>query len=109
MGLILRHFLDDPQVVACRKCRTHLTTPDHLISKLFQGASGRAYLYDWLVNTVDGTECTRQMTTGVHVVRDLVCVYCGTTLGWRYIRAFEEEQRYKEGKMILERSLVTEI
>ena len=85
------------------------------------------------------------MTTGAHTVRDIYCVKCGTTLGWKYVRhfshplrhstqltftrfarsllccvvspfdritqehAYEDNQKYKEGKYILERNLLTDV
>lgn len=68
------------------------------------------------------------MTTGLHIVRDIYCCKCGTTLGWKYVRivrflfrtpalvtqppqdrAFEASQRYKEGKYILERNLLVTV
>ena len=64
------------------------------------------------------------MTTGLHTVRDITCAKCGTLLGWKYgqsptltlsappltavrrvDKAYEESQKYKEGKYILEKSL----
>ena len=71
----------------------------------------------------------RQMTTGNHTVRDIYCVKCGETLGWKYVRIFSKEtfrcggrsmglcqdrayetsQKYKEGKYILERNLLTDV
>lgn len=86
-----------------------MTTPDTLISRAFQGATGRAHLYSAIFNTVDGPEATRHMTTGVHVVCDLMCVECGTILGWRYIEAYEPEQKYKEGMACLERVRLVEM
>jgi Yippee zinc-binding/DNA-binding /Mis18, centromere assembly len=35
-------------------------------------------------------------------VANIVCTTCGGELGWRYVAAQEEEQRYKVGKYILE-------
>jgi len=43
------------------------------------------------------------MTTGRHVVRDLFCVCCKSLLGWKYDIAYEQPEKYKEGKIILER------
>ena len=37
------------------------------------------------VNVVEGEPNDRQMTTGNHTVRDIYCVKCGTTLGWKYV------------------------
>lgn len=42
------------------------------------------------------------LLTGVHSVADVYCTGCGTMLGWKYERAFEPSQRYKEGKVIIE-------
>lgn len=49
------------------------------------------------------------MLTGRHMVRDVSCKSCDAKLGWIYEFATEETQRYKEGRVILERALVTEI
>ena len=40
--------------------------------------------------------------TGLHTVRDLSCVVCKTSLGWKYCTAREPSQRYKMGKFLLE-------
>ena len=48
------------------------------------------------------------MLTGRHMVRDVSCKNCDAKLGWIYEFATEEAQRYKEGRVILERALVTE-
>lgn len=48
------------------------------------------------------------MLTGRHMVRDVSCKTCDAKLGWIYEFATEENQRYKEGRVILERALVSE-
>ena len=59
-----------------------------------------------------GDPSEKEMTTGRHVVRDILCTECSTTVGWVYVQnpkkdlAYEESQKYKEGRYILERSLV---
>lgn len=50
----------------------------------------------------------RVMLTGRHMVRDVSCKNCNSKLGWMYEFATEESQRYKEGRVILERALVRE-
>ena len=37
------------------------------------------------VNVTEGEPSERTMTTGNHTVRDIFCVKCGTTLGWKYV------------------------
>ena len=51
----------------------------------------------------------RVMLTGRHMVRDVSCKSCDVKLGWIYEYATEDSQRYKEGRIILERALVTEM
>ena len=51
----------------------------------------------------------RIMITGRHIVRDVACKKCDTKLGWMYEFATEERERYKEGRVILEKALVTEM
>lgn len=36
------------------------------------------------------------------MVSDVSCSVCGTILGWKYVEASEESQKYKVGKFILE-------
>ncbi len=48
----------------------------------------------------------RNMTTGRHVVRDIKCRSCNRTVGWKYDKAFEATEKYKEGKYILEAELL---
>ena len=44
----------------------------------------------------------RQLVTGAHTVSDISCLGCGAVLGWKYMAAEDETQRYKVGKYILE-------
>lgn len=47
------------------------------------------YLYKLLfdrVNVEYGKAEDRQMSTGLHRVRDVYCIYCSTLLGWTYVK-----------------------
>lgn len=48
----------------------------------------------------------RNMTTGRHMVRDIKCRQCKHTVGWKYDKAYEPSEKYKEGKFILEAELL---
>ena len=48
----------------------------------------------------------RNMTTGRHIVRDIICKQCGDVVGWKYDKAYEQSEKYKEGKFILESELL---
>ena len=89
------------------------------------------------VNVIEGEPNDRQMTTGNHTVRDIYCCKCKTILGWKYVsmpcppappvpsiprsgsrapcnfalqdKAYEQSQKYKEGKYILERNLLVDV
>jgi Yippee zinc-binding/DNA-binding /Mis18, centromere assembly len=59
------------------------------------------------VNIKEGLPDERTMTTGRHIVRDIMCVSCNETVGWKYDRAYESTEKYKENKYILEYELLT--
>ncbi|ORY15967.1 Yippee/Mis18, partial [Clohesyomyces aquaticus] len=102
----------------CHKCLTDLIPTSSIISKGFTGRHGRAYLVappapsyglldaglpaGDLPNTVTQKPVPRQLVTGAHTVSDIKCRGCETVLGWKYVAAEEESQRYKVGKFILE-------
>eukprot|EP00887_Chlorella_sp_A99_P007724 scaffold20.g7724.t1 len=75
-------------------------------AQAFQGRHGRAYLFSEVVNVVLGPKEDRLLITGLHTVADIYCTTCNTVLGWKYETAFEESQKYKEGKFIIEKAKV---
>lgn len=109
MGRQFLEYIATERVFACQNCKSHLSSPSEIISKAFQGASGRAYLFAKVVNICEGTPEDRLMTTGLHTVMDVKCITCKNVLGWKYQKAHEESQRYKEGKVILEKSNIIEV
>ncbi|KAE8384336.1 yippee putative zinc-binding protein [Aspergillus alliaceus] len=106
--------------IRCSRCATDLCLTSQIISKGFTGRHGRAYLVsaepiacavslgttssptDSLPNTIIQNPVSRQLVTGAHTVSDISCAFCGSVLGWKYVAAEEESQRYKVGKFILE-------
>jgi len=107
MGRLFKIYLNGSQVYVCSKCNTHLAKPEEIISKSFQGRHGRAYLFDKVVNVSAGPKEDRILITGLHTVADIFCNECQSILGWKYDEAFEESQKYKEGKFILEKNRIT--
>jgi len=85
-----------------------MATIESIISRRFNGQHGQAYLFETVFNVAEGQAEDRQMTTGLHRVRDIRCARCGQTMGWKYERAYEQSQKYKEGKSILEKNLLVE-
>lgn len=113
----------------CTRCLTDLCLTSQIISKGFTGRHGRAYLVapprpypntttsagddargggavshrdNNLPNTYAHKPVPRQLVTGAHTVSDISCALCGAVLGWKYVAAEEESQKYKVGKFILE-------
>ena len=109
MGRPVLERLRSDVVIECRNCRAHFTTPSTLVSRLFQASTGRASLYTKAHNLDYGPEVKRSMTTGLHAIKEASCRGCGTLVGWTYVKAYEGDQKYKEGKIILERALVVEV
>ncbi|KAJ5670215.1 uncharacterized protein N7477_005578 [Penicillium maclennaniae] len=109
----------------CAECASHLCLTSQIISKGFTGRHGRAYLVSadpvasavsvcassspttTLPNTILQHPVPRQLVTGAHTVSDVTCAFCGGVLGWKYVAAEEESQRYKVGKFILETKKIT--
>lgn len=107
----------------CARCLSDLCPTSQIISKGFTGRHGRAYLVappspshsfrprssrdaGLLPNTFADKAVPRQLVTGAHTVADISCAQCGIRLGWKYVAAEEETQRYKVGKFILETKMV---
>ncbi|KAL5224118.1 hypothetical protein ABZP36_010757 [Zizania latifolia] len=95
-----------PRVYSCCNCRNHVCLHDDIISKAFQGRNGRAFLFSHAMNVVMGVKEDRELMTGLHTVADIYCNDCHEVLGWKYERAYEETQKYKEGKFIFEKSKI---
>ena len=55
-----------------------------------------------LINIRVGRPETRLLVTGSHLVADIACAACSAKVGWKYVDAKEESQKYKVGKFILE-------
>lgn len=72
----------------------------------FRGQHGKAYLFHSVVNVTATEAVERNMTTGRHIVRDISCRQCREVVGWKYDKAFETVEKYKEGKYILEEELL---
>ncbi|KAL6054416.1 Protein yippee-like 1 [Balamuthia mandrillaris] len=104
MGKVFKKYLSGDNIWKCNKCNSHLAQHDQIISKAFQGRHGRAYLFNTVVNVVAGPKEDRILITGLHTVADIYCIECNSTLGWKYEEAFEEKEKYKEGKFIIEKA-----
>uniref|UniRef100_A0A2P2K2E9 Protein yippee-like n=1 Tax=Rhizophora mucronata TaxID=61149 RepID=A0A2P2K2E9_RHIMU len=94
------------EIYSCKHCKTHLALCKDIVSKSFHCRHGKAYLFNKAVNVSVGVMEERMMSTGLHTVADIFCVGCGSIVGWKYETAPNENQKYKEGKSVLERCKV---
>ncbi|KAI9737470.1 MAG: hypothetical protein M1834_009625 [Cirrosporium novae-zelandiae] len=109
MGLVYNTYLNSNQIYGCKNCKTHLANHDDIISRNFRGQHGKAYLFKTVVNVGQAEPVERNMTTGRHIVRDIFCRQCRETVGWKYDKAFESSEKYKENKFILEAELLCKV
>ncbi|KAL4801398.1 yippee zinc-binding/DNA-binding /Mis18, centromere assembly-domain-containing protein [Aspergillus unguis] len=106
---------DHVSCIRCSTCAAQICLTSQIVSKGFTGRHGRAYLVsagssapspsrkgETLPNTLLQNPVSRHLVTGNHTVSDVDCIFCGSVLGWKYVDAEEESQRYKIGKFILE-------
>ena len=52
------------------------------------------------INVKTGPHEHRQLMTGEHICADLMCQHCDSLIGWKYISATSEDQKYKVGDPI---------
>lgn len=109
MGVKFFEHLGGRTMYLCSTCLCYLTNKEHLISSRFTSSSGPALLFRKVVNIEYGEREFRHFVTGDHFVRDIYCKKCSVRLGWFYEFATENNQRYKEGKTILEEAMVFEV
>ncbi|KAI5851596.1 yippee family protein [Morchella snyderi] len=105
------HLPGHAQYLKCRSCLGDLCPTSSIISKGFTGRHGRAYLLSTLpaAGITLSPPTPRPLITGMHTVSDMACAVCGEGIGWKYVSAEKEDQRYKVGKYILERERVVKV
>ncbi|KAK8366821.1 hypothetical protein V6Z11_A02G143000 [Gossypium hirsutum] len=65
-----------------------------------------AFLFSQAINIRVGAKVDMHIIISLHTVADIYCGDCGELLGWKYERAYEASQKYKEGKFILEKAKI---
>lgn len=58
------------------------------------------------MNVVLGYKEDRELLSGVFTVCEVRCSKCGEELGWKYVRAYNPRQMYKEGRFIIEKAKI---
>ncbi|XP_022958310.1 protein yippee-like At4g27740 [Cucurbita moschata] len=91
---------------SCRSCRNPLASGADLLSKSFLAKSGKAFLFSQAKNIVEGPKEKKLLITGLFKTADIHCSICGQVLGWKYLKAYDIKQKFKEGKFIIERAKI---
>lgn len=68
MGRIFLEHMGGSRLFSCATCDTNLTNRSELISTRFTGATGRAFLFNKVVNLIYSDVQDRVMLTGRHMV-----------------------------------------
>lgn len=114
MGLKYTNFFDnynyessDTQILICKNCSSHLCLSHLILSDNFTSTTGSAYLVDKLINyQPDPVLEKSNMRTGLYLTNKVRCHQCQSPLGWSYKKAYLTAQSYKEGKFVLEESVI---
>lgn len=79
MGKIFLEHMGGSRLFSCARCDTNLTNRSELISTRFTGATGRAFLFNKVVNLTYSDVQDRVMLTGRHMVifnKTILFEYC---------------------------------
>ncbi|EGE02454.1 yippee [Trichophyton equinum CBS 127.97] len=98
MGLSYNIYINSNKIFGCKHCKTHLADYHDIISRV-------GYLAHSLPPHTPLPP--PHMFNCKHVVRDIHCTQCNETVGWKYDKAYETSEKYKEGKFILEAELLS--
>lgn len=71
-----------------------------------QAKSGKAFLFSQAKNIVEGPKEQKLLITGIFKTADIHCSICDQVLGWKYLKAYDIKQKFKEGKFIIERAKI---
>jgi len=106
MGQTYLVYLPGENIWTCKCCGAHLVDNSEMHSANYHGSSGDAYLFPGAVNTSRGKVRVEKLRSGIYRISDIHCISCHHRLGWIYEISFSEEQKYKEGKIVLEKAFI---
>ncbi|SJK97686.1 uncharacterized protein ARMOST_00939 [Armillaria ostoyae] len=106
-----------PRPLACRRCKTSVTSIGVLLplskipahARAFRGFNGKASLFTDIHHVDLSPPIMHLMNTGAHTMQQISCQKCSAYLGMRIIRAHSHSERWKEGHYLLELENLTAI
>ncbi|RDX45409.1 hypothetical protein OH76DRAFT_1408177 [Lentinus brumalis] len=101
-------YTGPPRILACSECHTRIAHTSGLISTAFRGHSGKAAMFTETRNIALDPPSILLMDSGTYTIQEFICKTCEAYLGWRFVRAHDGPERWKEGHFILELDFVQE-
>ncbi|KAI0366094.1 hypothetical protein BV20DRAFT_913228, partial [Pilatotrama ljubarskyi] len=68
----------------------------------FRGHAGKAALFMVATNIALDPPSILLMDSGAYTIQEFICRSCEAYLGWKFVRAHDGPERWKEGHYILE-------
>ncbi|KAI0699149.1 hypothetical protein C8T65DRAFT_659973 [Cerioporus squamosus] len=101
-------YTGPPRILACSECHTRIAHTSSLVSTAFRGHSGKAAMFTETRNIALDPPSILLMDSGTYTIQEFICKTCEAYLGWRFVRAHDVPERWKEGHFILELDFVQE-
>lgn len=96
-------------IFACANCHNHICISNLIMSENFHGRSGDLNLVSSVINCTFGIKESKSMMTGTYDVCDVNCKQCGDYLGWKYLHTDNRREKYKVGKVVIEKLYFEEL
>ncbi|CDO77123.1 hypothetical protein BN946_scf184606.g5 [Trametes cinnabarina] len=97
-----------PCFLVCAHCSTRLAHTSQIVSRAYRGHAGKAALFTTVKNVVLDPPSILLMDSGAYTIQEFICKTCEAYLGWKFYRAHDGPERWKEGHFVLELDLVRE-
>ncbi|KAM5541855.1 hypothetical protein V8D89_004584 [Ganoderma adspersum] len=95
-----------PRAFVCAQCHTRVAHTARLVSTAYRGHAGKAALFSAMRNVALDPPSILLMDSGAYTIQEFICKTCETYLGWRFVRAHDGPERWKEGCFVLELDFV---
>ncbi|KAI0327618.1 yippee-domain-containing protein [Cubamyces sp. BRFM 1775] len=97
-----------PRFLVCGQCATRIAHTSQIVSRAFRGHAGKAALFTTAKNIILDPPSILLMDSGAYTIQEFICKSCESYLGWKFMRAHDGPERWKEGHFIVELDLVQE-
>lgn len=106
----LQFVTDDSPRMVCVSCGRDVASCGRIIWEGYMGAQEPAFLMRSTVNLEQaGSPRHEHLSTGLYTLMDVVCSGCHSPMGWQYLQASHEDQKYKEGATLLRHSMLKKV